>query len=181
MRRARPFHDSTITGSDAVPTTRKDTLTMNPRSTLAASILLVSAALGLAACATPTDPDASRPQPSQTFSNADDWFAAMADCMREHGVTVKADGTWTAEGAEEMAAADAATKECSDELPPVPGVSSPSAQDLTQDAQRTVECLREKGYEVPDIKAGETAVEAGPEVTTEDYMACLAGGEEAGK
>lgn len=151
---------------------------MTARSLFAASTLLIAAALGLAACSPTTTIDGSAPEPAQTFANMDDWFAAWNDCLRDHGVTVNADGSWEAKGQEEAAAMDAATKECNASLPAAPTEATVSTAD-PENYQKTVECLREKGYEVPDYKEGDSGLAVGPDVSTDDLKECMEGAAES--
>lgn len=151
---------------------------MTARSLIAASTLLIAAALGLAACSPTTPTDGSAPEPSQTFANMDDWFAAWNDCLRDHGVTVNADGSWEANGQEEAAAMDAATTECNASLPAAPAGDATVSTADAENYQKTAECLREKGYEVPDYKEGDTGLAVGTDVTTEDLKECMTGADE---
>lgn len=141
------------------------------RTSWGALVAIPMLALALAACSPSTDSSpketTSRSTSTGTASDSslEKWQRDYAKCMRDQGFDVPdpepgSGGLMSAMGGEgvDMAAMEAASKTCMDELGEPPAMS-PDEQKAADDAmiewaKKAAECYREHGYDMPDPQPG---------------------------
>lgn len=140
--------------SGAAPENRKDTTMITTLARPLAAVALVAlAGLGLAGCSGPagTSGSSSSSNSALKYSNMDDWDAAWASCMREHGVRIGDDGL--AEEDQDFSGYNESAQTCSDEAGLMPNGGLKASPDEQLKAwTTTAKCLRERGYDIPDPK-----------------------------
>lgn len=150
------------------------------RSTIAALLAVPTLVLMLAACApegaTSEAPGASEGAPlSDTEFEAarDAYDMKVAQCLRDKGFDVK--DPQPGEGiVEDLPGINEAGAECYEELgdPPTAGEKLTDAEQMDS-MMKTVECLREKGYDIPDPSI-DTGIRGTETVPDSDLTVCYA-------
>jgi hypothetical protein len=95
-------------------------------------------------------PPTATPTPTVTYSNPDDWEAALNDCLRNQGFTIDSDGT-PRFGPDEQDRFGEAYTTCETIVGPAPnGGLAISPQEQYALWTAVAECLRDLGYTVED-------------------------------
>lgn len=154
-----------------------------PTSTLlkhlgaAASVLLLAGALS--ACSPSSSDQAKEPERTQkTEMTTEQWQTKFNDCLLDEGVEppkATGDGTFSLDFSDEEADRTmAANKNCQKKIGDRP--TAPGEEQNKQDDERLVEvvdCLRKRGYDVPDPKKGAALDLGDAELTPEDVQTCF--------
>jgi hypothetical protein len=116
-----------------------------------ASAAIVILAFGLAGCTGQTDPSSTSSDSALKYTNMDDWEAAWQTCMRKNGAKLGADGL--AEEGQDITVFNEAVAVCEDETGEMPnGGLKASPEEQLKAWTVTAECLRDRGYDIPDPK-----------------------------
>lgn len=153
-----------------------------PRTAAKFAVLLALPFLvgSLAACSTDGADSTPTKKPSSSEQTLEDWQLDFASCMRGEGLDYPDPGSDSVISidAEHAEAFQDASKACTEKLGPPPGgVQEQSPQDAQQqqeDALKSAQCLRDRGFDVPDPKPNE-GLGLPADVTNEDIAACVAG------
>ena len=139
---------------------------------LAVVALVTVGGFGLAGCSS-TDPVAAPDStPAATFANTDDYLAAWNDCLREHGVEVGAKGEISI-NSDGDSLLEQANKDCTAQMPLVGADGQPfDVAKAHVQGQRTVLCLRERGYDIADLAADEYTVVPQHDMSLDDFNEC---------
>lgn len=143
---------------------------LKTRSKLATSASALILMVALAACSSGSQSSqqssGSSPSSSSSSSSAssvEDYTLAFRQCLRDSGIDIpdpKPDQDDQIPADIDQAAFDKALQKCTDKLGPAPvtDADGSAGADLTEIGIKTAECLRKKGFDVPDPKAGEGIV-----------------------
>lgn len=119
------------------------------RTRILATIALVAVGgLGLAGCSGPS-PTSDTSSSALKYTNMDDWSAAWATCMRAHGIRI--DDSGVVEEGQDLSGYNDSASTCESEVGLMPNgglKASPDEQFAAWTA--TAECLRDRGYDIPD-------------------------------
>lgn len=125
---------------------------------------------------TPSASGSSSASTDSLDKQVDDYALSITRCLRDAGFDVPDPAPGKDQQLPEDAdpeALKAALDDCMKTLGPGPTVGNePSAEELTESGLKTAKCLRAKGYDVADPKAGQGAAFEG--VPNEAIAQCLA-------
>jgi hypothetical protein len=156
----------------------------NPRTSMLVTMTAVPLLLALfAGCGSDETPDVGDGPGSggeDSVLSFDDWQLEYAACMRGKGVNIPdpSGGSMQLDDGGDPEALAAATEECREELgdPPVPeGGFEADDEQMTADMLKTAQCLRDRGYEVPDPDP-ETGLSLPDDVPVEALEICAPNG-----
>jgi hypothetical protein len=151
---------------------------------VAAVPLLVSLMGACGTADTPSNPAASSSASpgKQSFESFDEFQLAFSGCMREHGVDMpdpSGDGSLRLEAGGDMAAFEAASNACREQLgtPPAPkgGGEGKTDEEMLADHLKIAKCLREHGVDVPDPTL-DSPIEVPQDVPEEALTTCAPNG-----
>lgn len=135
-----------------------------------------SAANGKASTSSSASTDGSSVSDAEMEKKVNGYAIAVAQCMRDHGFAVsdpEPDKDAQIPAGTDPNAFNAQVDACLKELGPAPTqANEPKADELTERGLKTAKCLRNKGYDVADPKAGEAS--SFPGAPADAVRQCLA-------